>query len=109
MLQEADLYALNQGLPTPGFLGSANGDVGRRLERGREKGQNINSSSSLLLGHFSKDCSPLKKATELVRHHLLQLQLSLVSVKESFRPRWGKLPLLLALDVLLHLSLVGVP
>ena len=44
--------------PYPGSLGSANGDVGRRSERDGEKGQNSNSASSLLVGHFGKDCNP---------------------------------------------------
>lgn len=67
-------------------LGSASGDTERKMGRCRQKGQNSNSSSSLLLGHFVKDCSPLSKVPEFVRHPLLQLQVSLVLVTKSSGP-----------------------
>ena len=81
MLQEADLYELYPGLPTLASLAQPVEDMGERLERGREKGQNINSSPPS--GPFRQRLLSLKKATKLVRHHLLQVQLPLLLVTKS--------------------------
>ena len=66
-------------------LGSASGDMGRRVGKCREKGQNNNSSSFLLLSHFGKDTVLCQRSQSL--SDTLQPQLSLVLVtKSSSRP-----------------------
>ena len=94
--------------PSWASLGSASGDMGRRVGRCREKGQNNNSSSFLLLSHFGKDTVLCQRSQSLSDTLSFSHSSHWCWWPSLLLGRLAPVALWLALDVLLRPSLVDL-